>query len=80
MWWEGWQLYDAGFRQQIKSLASAEFGRLKQVLYATSFLAYRSVARSCSHCLQADHHLGECALSPNHGRPTAQMREPALRW
>ena len=73
---KGWRLYDAGFRQQIRSLESAEFGRLNQSLYATSFLAYRSGARSCSHCLQADHHSGECALYPGYGRPAGRVREP----
>ena len=75
---KGWRLYDAGFRQQIKSLESADFGRLNQSLYATSFLAYRSVARNCSYCLQADHHSGECALNPAFGRLTARGREPIV--
>ena len=34
-------MYDAWFRQQLTSLQGAEFGKLNQSLYSTTFLAYR---------------------------------------
>ena len=72
----GWRLYDAGFRQQITSLEAAEFGKLNQALYATTFLAYGSVGQFCGSCLQTDHSLEDCALNPNRAVPVVRLREP----
>ena len=60
----GWCLYDAGFRQQFVSNESAEFGKLNQALYATTFLAYGSVGQFCGSCLQTDLSQEDCALNP----------------
>ena len=52
----GWLLYDAAFRKQISNIQEADFSRLNQSLYLTTF--------SCSHCLLSDHTHEECTLRP----------------
>ena len=64
----GWLLYDAAFRQQITSLEGADFARLNQSLYLTTFVAYGGKGRSCSKCLLSDHSQEECALRPREAR------------
>ena len=71
----GWLLYDATFRQQAASRENADFSRLDQSLYATTFLAYGNRKQSCPNCMFPDHTVQECALyisrpSPLAGVPT----------
>ena len=75
----GWALYDAHFRQQMASLESADFSKINQSLYSTTFLAYGSKARSCTTYMLPDHTDEECALHPNREVPLIRMREPAAR-
>ena len=58
----GWLLYDATFRQQAASRDNADFSRLNQALYATTFLAYGNRRQSCPNCMLPDHTGQECAL------------------
>ena len=58
----GWLLYDATFRQQAASRDNADFSRLNQALYATTFLAYGNRRQSCPNCILPDHTGQECAL------------------
>ena len=58
----GWLLYDAIFRQQAASRDNADFSRLNQTLYATTFLAHRNRRQSCPNCMLPDHTWQECAL------------------
>ncbi len=72
----GWLLYDAAFRQQIRSFETVDFSRINQSLYSTTFLAYGSGrTRFCPDCMMADHAREECALNPNRSLPMVQMRE-----
>ena len=73
----GWRLYDAGFRQQIVSIESAEFGKLNQALYATTFLAYGSIGQFCGSCLQTDHSQEDCALNPARVVQVVRLSEPS---
>ena len=43
----GWLLYDATVRQQIASLKSADFARLNQSLYLTTFVAVPALIVCC---------------------------------
>ena len=61
----GWLLYDSVFRQQLVSLESANFGRLNQALYATTFLAYGGRGQFCPSCMLLDHGQDDCALHPS---------------
>ena len=63
----GWLLYDATFRQQDK----ADFSRLNQVLYATTFLAYGNRRQSCPNFILPDHTGQECALHIPRPAPAA---------
>jgi hypothetical protein len=73
---KGWLLYDRAFRQQIPSIEEADFGRLNQALYATTFLAYGGGAKACCpHCMLPDHTREECALNPNRALPLVRMKE-----
>ncbi len=72
----GWLLYDAAFRQQIRSFETVDFSRINQSLYSTTFLAYGSGrTRFFPDCMMADHAREECALHPNRSLPMVQMRE-----
>ncbi len=75
----GWLIYDSAFRQQITSLGMADFGRINQSLYATTFLAYGGRSQCCPTCMQPDHGSEECAL--NLGKNTSMLRvtEPSDR-
>ena len=73
---KGWLLYDRAFHQQISSIEEADFGRLNQALYATTFLAYGGgVKACCPHCMLPDHTREECALNPNRALPLVSVRE-----
>ena len=61
---KGWLLYDAAFCQQISNIQEADFSKLNQSLYLTTFVAYGGKGRSCNHCLLSDHSQEECALRP----------------
>jgi len=58
----GWRLYDTTFRQQLTSLETADFAKLNDSLYATTFLAYGTKRQCCPNCLLPDHSAEECAL------------------
>ena len=64
----GWLLYDATFRQQAASRDNADYSRLNQALYATTFLAYgigdSLVPIVCYHTTQ-----GRSVLSIFQGQP-----------
>ena len=50
MWGNGWHLYDAAFRQQI-SIERADFSKINQSLYSTTFLAYAGTTQIvCCQC------------------------------
>ena len=51
---KGWLLYDAAFRQQILNIQEADFSKLNQFLYHTTFVAYGGKSWSCNHCLLSD--------------------------
>ncbi len=78
----GWLLYDTAFRQQITDIRNADFSRLNQSLYLTTFVAYGGKGRSCSRCLMSDHTQEECALhqflsqSANEGGKIELRKEP----
>jgi len=76
----GWLLYDSAFRQQIASLDEADFSRVNQGLYATTFLAYGGKGLFCTRCMASDHAQDECALHPNREVPVVQIQERAGRW
>ena len=69
----GWLLYDATFRQQAASRDNADFSRLNQSLYATTFLAYGNRKQSCPNCMLSDHTVQECALYIPRPSPAAGM-------
>ena len=74
----GWLLYDAAFRQQIRSYDTMDFAKINQSLYSTTFLAYGGGRpRFCPDCMMADHSHEECALHPNRALPVVQMRDAA---
>ena len=76
----GWLLYDAAFRQQIRSFDSVDFAKVNQSLYSTTFLAYGGGrAKLCPDCMMADHTREECALNPARSLPVVQMKEPEGR-
>lgn len=58
----GWRLYDSTFRQQLSSPETADFSKLNDSLYATTFLAYGTRKQCCPNCLLPDHIAEECAL------------------
>ena len=60
----GWILYDSAFHQQISDIREADFSKLNQSLYLTTFVAYGGRGRSCNRCLLSDHAQEECALHP----------------
>ena len=69
----GWLLYDAAFRQQVRSFESVDFSRVNQSLYATTFLAYGGrAAKFCPDCMMADHGREECALQLNRDPPASR--------
>ena len=59
----GWHLYDAAFRQQISSIEQADFSKINQSLYSTTFLAYGGRSQFCPNCMLSDHTQEECALA-----------------
>ena len=71
----GWRLYDAAFRQHISSLESADFSKINQGLYSTTFLAYGGKGQFCQSCMQSDHTHEECALHPNRAVPVIHIKE-----
>ena len=75
----GWLLYDSAFRQQVVSLESANFGRLNQALYATTFLAYGGRGQFCPLCMLPDHGQDDCALHPSRSFPTIRLSDMAER-
>ncbi len=76
---QGWTLYDSAFRQQITSLETADFSRVKQSLYSTTFLAYGGRGQFCTRCLMADHTQKDCALQPLRDVPVVQLRDSTSR-
>ena len=66
---KGWLAYDAMFRQQVAGNDQADWSKLNSSLYAVSFLAQASRARSCTLCMEADHAEEECALAPSKREP-----------
>ena len=60
----GWYLYDSAFRQQISSIEKADFSKINQSLYSTTFLAYADRSQFCPNCMLSDHTQEECALTP----------------
>ena len=64
-----WILYDSAFRQQISDIREADFSRLNQSLYLTTFVAYGGRVWSCNHCLLSNHAQEECALCPQRPAP-----------
>ena len=60
----GWILYNSVFCQEILDVREADFSRLNQSLYLTTFVAYGGTGRSCNHCQLSDHAQEECALRP----------------
>ncbi len=76
----GGLLYDSAFRQQISSLAEANFAKVNQGLYATTFLAYGGRGQVCSRCMASDHSQDECALHPSRDVPMVQIQERVMRW
>ena len=75
----GWLLYDAAFRQQVRSFDSVDFSKVNQSLYATTFLAYgERTAKFCPDCMMADHAKDECALQLNRELPVG--REAPVWW
>ena len=73
----GWLLYDAAFRQQIRSFETVDFAKINQSLYSTTFLAYGAAGgrpRFCPDCMMADHSQEECALHPSRALPVVQMQ------
>jgi hypothetical protein len=65
----GWLLYDSAFRQQISSLETADFSRINQSLYLTTFVAYGGKGQCCPNCLLSDHTQDECALQSHKAAP-----------
>ena len=74
----GWLLYDCAFRQQISLLESADFSKVNQSLYATTFLAYGGRGQFCVWCMASDHAQEECALHPNREVPVVQLQDHRL--
>ena len=66
---KGWLAYDAMFRQQVAGNDQADWSKLNSSLYAVSFLAQASGARSCTLCMEADHAEEECVLAPSKREP-----------
>ena len=56
----GWRLYDTTFCQQLTSLETADFAKLNDSLYATTFLAYGTKRQCCPNCLLPDQ--GVCSI------------------
>ncbi len=73
----GWSLYDSAFRQQIASLEAADFAKVNQSLYSTTFLAYGGRGQFCTRCLMADHSQEDCALHPGRDVPVVRLRDTA---
>ena len=73
----GWHLYDTAFRQQISSIEKADFSKINQSLYSTTFLAYAGRSQFCPNCMLSDHTQEECALTPvpRHGREPIRERQ-----
>ena len=68
-----WSLYDAAFRQQITSYEAANFARINQSLYSTTFLAYGARGQCCQTCTASDHAHEDCALHPGRNVPVVRM-------
>ena len=71
----GWLLYDSGFRQQLSSVEAADFSKINQSLYTTTFLAYGGRGLYCPHCLASDHAQEDCALHPQRAVPVVRFKE-----
>lgn len=72
----GWRLYDAAFRQQIKSFEAVDFSKINQSLYSTTILAFSGGRQKfCSVCMLTDHTQEECGLHLNQGRAAVLARE-----
>ncbi len=72
----GWRLYDAAFRQQIRSLESVNFARINQSLYSTTILAFSGGRQTfCAVCMQSDHTQEECGLQASMNRQPTQGRD-----
>ena len=65
----GWTLYNSAFRQQLASLEAADFSKVNQSLYSTTFLAFGGRGLFCTRCLMADHSQEDCALHPGRDVP-----------
>ena len=66
----GWLLYDARFRQLAASNRSLSWSQLHAPLFAATILAMdQAPTARCTHCLEADHAPGSCALEPNDAPP-----------
>ena len=50
------------FHQQLTSVETADFSKLNDSLYATTFLAYGTRRQCCPNCLLPDHSAEDCAL------------------
>ena len=74
----GWLLYDCAFCQQISSLESADFSKVNQSLYTTTFLAYGGRGQFCVRCMASNHAQEECALHPNREVPVVQLQDHRL--
>ena len=74
----GWLLYDSGFRQQLTSVEAADFSKINQSLYTTTFLAYGGRGLYCPHCLASDHAQEDCALHPQQAVPVVRFRESGV--
>ena len=59
-----WILYDSAFCQQISNIREADFSRLNQSLYLTTFVAYGVRRWSFNCCLLPDHSQEKCVLRP----------------
>ena len=65
----GWQSYDAMFRQQAAFNDKTDWSTLNNTLYSVSFLFHQNGKGClCTYCLDADHVSSECALAPE--KPT----------
>ncbi len=75
----GWRLYDAAFRQQIRSLETVNFASINQSLYSTTILAFSGGRQNfCAVCMQSDHTQEECGLQPSTFKQATQGRDVGL--
>ena len=75
---KGWSVYHALFQQQITSIEAADFSKINQGLYATTFLAYGGRGQFCQSCLASDHTHSECVLHPNQSVPVVRVGQAAV--